>query len=171
MLRFVTAFAVGAMIVAASCIASGADARPGHSGGGVSFGTRSGGAAFSANAGGGRFAASAGGGSFSARAAAPAQRSAAVASFRAVAPAGIIRSAGFRAGQSREHFVRFSGEHRRHNYFRGYGYVAAFGSVPLVSYGYASSYNSCRWLKARYEDTGLRKWRLRYEDCLAGDDN
>ena len=60
--------------------------------------------------------------------------------------------------------------HYRHHR-RSYGYVAAIG-IPLVSYGYVTNaYRPCAWLKARYEETGLRKWRLRYETCRDGDDN
>jgi hypothetical protein len=131
----------------------------GHGGGGhASFAARSGGAQLAARAnnysgGGGaaRFSASAAGFSFSARAgSAPA--------FVGVAP----QRFSAHAGTGRVH-------HRHHG--RGYGYVAAIG-IPLVSYGYvSSSYHHCAWLKARYEDTGLRKWRQRYEACRDGDED
>ncbi len=127
----------------------------GHSGGGhASFAPRSGSAHVSARASGGgvsHFSASAAGFNFSARAGSGSP-------FVGVAPHRFIAHAG-------------SGRvHHRHP-GRSYGYVAAIG-VPLVSYGYvANSYRHCAWLKARYEETGLRKWRLRYEACRDGDDD
>lgn len=70
-------------------------------------------------------------------------------------------------------FVARVDRHTRHVRGRGgyYGYATGLG-VPLVSYGYFTEVgNGCRWLRARYEATGLRKWRLRYQACVAGDDD
>ena len=56
--------------------------------------------------------------------------------------------------------------HRHNGGYSGY-YGYGYGYTTFVS-GYA--YNSCGWLRARYEDTGLRTWRLRYQACINGDD-
>ena len=61
-----------------------------------------------------------------------------------------------------------------HKHVHARRFATGFVGAPLIGYGYVASYNSaynrCRWLKARYEDTGLRKWRLAYEACLEDDD-
>ena len=128
----------------------------GHGGGGASFAahTGGGGAGFSARAGGARFIASAG----------PAR-------------VGVVNRANFvrrdRDGDGRRH---------RRGYYAGFGgygvYAAGYGGygvydydVPVVGYGYFNSYDRCRSLRARYKETGLRKWRIRYEACRNGDDD
>jgi hypothetical protein len=128
------------------------DANARQSGGGGGGGR--GGASFSASAGGGgaRFAASAAGFGVSARAVSSASRVA------------------FSAGSARaSQFVatRPTVVHRRH---RGHG--AYFVGYAPITYGFVTQrYDHCRWLRVRYEDTGLRKWRLRYEACRDGDDD
>jgi hypothetical protein len=102
-----------------------------------------------------------------------AARAPSAASFRASAPR-FVAAAPQRFSAPRVYAgapVRAHDHRRFRGYGPGYGYVAAIG-VPLVSYAYYNTtYRSCAWLKARYEDTGLRKWRLRYEACLDGDDD
>ncbi len=68
-------------------------------------------------------------------------------------------------GQSAHHGRR---GRRGSSYYGIYGATYAYGYGAFVS---GRSYNSCGWLKARYEATGLRKWRIRYHDCLNGDDD
>jgi hypothetical protein len=89
------------------------------------------------------------------------------------------QAAAFVGGAPRQAHGVVSGGHHVHHGRRGHrhgggGYYGYYGSS--YAYGYATfisgrSYNSCGWLKARYEDTGLRKWRIRYQECLAGDDD
>jgi hypothetical protein len=141
--------AVGLILVSAG---SEVSARQSHGGGG---GGRSGGASFSAHSGGGgaRFAASAAGFSVGARAA------------HISAP-----RASFSAGNTSAHVNRFVGArpvaHRRHRH------GAFFVGFAPSAYGYVTrSYDHCAWLRVRYEETGLRKWRLRYEACRDGDDD
>ena len=133
----------------------------GHVGGGASFAAHAGGggAAFSARSGGARFIASAG----------PAR-------VGAVNRANFVRRDRDRDGD---------GRHHRRGYYAGYGgyavYAAGYGGyggyggydydVPVVGYGYFNSYDRCRSLRARYKETGLRKWRIRYEACRNGDDD
>ena len=148
---FATAVAAGLLIGGTLITSSDAEARQAGGGG------RSGGghASFAASAGGARVAARASGGN--------------AAHFRASA-AGFSFAAGARAPQRFSAGVHTGRVHRR-SYGGYYGYAAAIG-IPLVSYAYvANTYRSCAWLKERYEDTGLRKWRLRYEACVDGDDD
>lgn len=156
--RFATAVAAGLLISGSFISSSSVEARQsggGRSGGGhASFAASAGGARVAARATGGNaahFRASAAGFSFSAGAHAPSRIS--------------VNTAHFKSGHIKTGHVR----HRSHG--RYYGYVAALG-IPLVSYAYVSnSYRSCAWLKERFEDTGLRKWRVRYEACVDGDDD
>ena len=138
-------------LVTALTLTTGAEAA-GRGGGGHSGGGHvAGGASFAAHAGGGgvSFAARAGG-------------------VRFVGAPAPVRVAAFTRG----HFVgvgdRDHGRHRRvYAGYGGYGYY----DVPFVSYGYFSSYDRCGKLRALYKETGLKKWRLRYEACRDGDDD
>jgi hypothetical protein len=74
------------------------------------------------------------------------------------------QSHGFVSGGQRAHHGRRG--HRGGGYYGTYGDTYAYGT--FIS---GRSYNSCGWLKARYEDTGNHKWRKRYYECLNGDDD
>ncbi len=64
---------------------------------------------------------------------------------------------------------RFHDGRRGHRHHGGYygTYGDNYGYTTFIS-GYASR---CGWLRARYEDTGLRSWRQRYQACLDGDED
>ena len=121
-------------------------------GGGAAFGVRGGAGGFAGHASGARapFAVRAMPGNFAMRTVAPV--------FRPVASFGVKAHSGGGA------------VFRRRGHHRGFDNAAAFIGVPLVGYGYVSSYNQCGWLWSRYEETGLRRWRLSYEACVDGGD-
>ena len=133
---------------------SEASARQFAAGGGAGFGVRGGAGGFAAPVSGGRapFAVRAMPGNFGVRAVAPAVRPVASYGYKMHSGGGAV--------------------FRRRGHHRGFDNAAAFIGVPLIGYGYGyvSSYNPCAWLWSRYEETGLRQWRLRHQACRGGDD-
>ncbi len=168
--RRIAALAATLLFGLCGALLTEAAARQSHGGGARAAGGHNGGgrASFTARPG-------------AAHAAAHTSSGTAVRFIASAAPAGFTTRAGtgpaFAAAATQRFNVHSFNTHTRTNqvhyrhHRRSYGYVAAIG-IPLVSYGYVTNtYRQCAWLKARYEETGLRKWRLRYETCRDGDDN